>query len=204
MPKADVEALETNFAHWQTTRGAGLDESTAWLSYCAENCLKHLPLSDEDIRQGIVDGGNDGGVDALYILADDYPADLTKLDPKSKARITILGVQVKSKSGFERAVLDRFDGLIDAFFDKSKDRKELLKRYNPGVVDAIELFRSVRDRLASIPDIHIEHMYIVKKDNASPSHDQTDAVDKIKKTAAHWYSNARANVTFVNAEKLME
>jgi hypothetical protein len=80
MSHNDVLHLEAHFSNWKNSRGVGLVETDPFLYYALDQLLKPYNLEDEEIRYGIVDKGNDGGVDALYLFANhktlgNYPLD---------------------------------------------------------------------------------------------------------------------------------
>lgn len=69
MSQHEVLALNTNFDNWKRDRASGLTDVEPFLYYVVENITKAYNLTDEQVRYGITDHPNDGGIDALYCLA---------------------------------------------------------------------------------------------------------------------------------------
>jgi hypothetical protein len=64
MPEHHVISLQTNFERWQKERAVGL-KVQPFLYYSVEHITKQYDLTDEDIKYGITDHANDGGIDAV-------------------------------------------------------------------------------------------------------------------------------------------
>src|ERR1700738_1290173 len=73
MSANDLLHLEASFKDWLETRGKGLSERLKeiepFLYYSLDQILKPFNLPDEDTQYGITDHGLDGGIDAIYFLA---------------------------------------------------------------------------------------------------------------------------------------
>jgi hypothetical protein len=69
MSANDVLHLDANFQDWCAARAAGLTDVEPFLYYVTEQILKEFNFADEDVRYGITDHSNDGGVDAFYFIA---------------------------------------------------------------------------------------------------------------------------------------
>ncbi len=70
MSQYDLIHLESNYQQWLNTRGMALPPKLEPFNYyCIEQFMKHFDLSDEEILNGITDGGNERGADAIYFLA---------------------------------------------------------------------------------------------------------------------------------------
>ena len=69
MPEHEVVALNANFTKWKQERAAGLIGTEPFLYYSVEQITKQYGLTDEQVRYGITDHPNDGGIDAIYCLA---------------------------------------------------------------------------------------------------------------------------------------
>jgi hypothetical protein len=68
MPANDVIALKANFTTWQADRMPGLTSVDPFEYYCVDQFLKAFAVSDEEVRAGLVGGGNDGGADSAHFF----------------------------------------------------------------------------------------------------------------------------------------
>src|SRR4051812_5827745 len=101
MSENDLIHLEANFQNWCETRADELNDIDPFLYYCVDNYMKGFNLSDEEITYGIVDGGNDGGVDALYFFVNrSLVKDDTDVPSKGDVKVHLVILQVKGKTGF--------------------------------------------------------------------------------------------------------
>src|SRR5262245_66286648 len=64
----DVNGLETNFEGFKRDRFPTLSNSDAFERFCIRQILKDADLSGEEIESGILGGGDDGGIDAMYFF----------------------------------------------------------------------------------------------------------------------------------------
>lgn len=78
------------------------DEVFEFLSY--EQVLKEYDLSADDIKSGSVDGRNDGGIDAIYILVNGHLISDVKnaLLPKSNANLEVFFFTCKHRDVFKQ------------------------------------------------------------------------------------------------------
>src|SRR5450755_3958625 len=87
--KADMEFQITN--------------SEVFERFSAEQVLKNFYLSDDEIETGIVDGGNDGGIDSIYTFVNEellnVDADISVYN-KKHVKIHLFIIQSKTSSGF--------------------------------------------------------------------------------------------------------
>ena len=102
MPSNDIIVLNAHYENWLNSRASGVD--APFVYYCAEQFLKPHDPNDEDIQYGITDGPNDGGVDAIYFIADrhEFIRDDTELGNRQPTKARLLIVQTKdSETGFQ-------------------------------------------------------------------------------------------------------
>ena len=88
-------------------------------NFCNEQILKNYDLSLEEIEDGITDGSNDGGIDAIYIFANGGllkdSDDLEYLKKESSLEIVI--ITSKHDNSFEQAVINSEYTTISEFFN---------------------------------------------------------------------------------------
>jgi hypothetical protein len=70
MAANDVLALNANFGTWQKDRipDGDITNGNPFEYYCVDQFLKRFAVSDDELLTGLVGGGQDGGVDALYFF----------------------------------------------------------------------------------------------------------------------------------------
>ena len=174
MSQHEVLALNTNFDNWKRDRASGLTDVEPFLYYAVESITKAHNLTDEQVRYGITDHANDGGVDAFYCLAgkastpirDDARTPVGGLDA-----IHIMVFQVKSSlsdTGFKPDEIDKFGFFIDDLLDMTSSSKKLAGKYTPQILSLVGAFKSTYLSVAqSFPALHIEFYYVTRGDGVS-------------------------------------
>ncbi len=98
-------------------------ESEQFQIFCLYHILKEYEIDAEDILLGIVEGGDDFGIDAIYSLIDGHiinSVDEIEQFLSNQSRIMIRIIQTKRENGFsEEALLKLRDG-IENIFELSK------------------------------------------------------------------------------------
>src|SRR5690348_17574901 len=69
MSNNDQIILDTVLKQQRQQLAPELSDSEFFEEFASEQALKDYDLSYEEIRSGIVDGSGDGGIDAIYIIA---------------------------------------------------------------------------------------------------------------------------------------
>src|SRR2546421_7704017 len=100
MAANDVIALQSNFATWEKERAGGLTGVKPFDYYCVDQFLKPFVLADDELLSGIVAGGQDGGVDALYFLINRrLVQEDSDFDPNGAFKVNLPILQVKENQG---------------------------------------------------------------------------------------------------------
>jgi len=171
MSQHEVLALNSNFETWKTDRATGLTSVEPFLYYAVEHITKVYNLTDEQIRYGITDDSNDGGIDAIYCLAgkanvpirDDTPVPVSGLDA-----IRIMVFQSKSSlsdTGFKPDDIDRFAFFVDDLLDMTTPTKAVAPKYTAQLVSIVQSFKNTYMAVAqNFPALHLEFFYVTRGD----------------------------------------
>src|SRR6266487_3992464 len=133
MAANDVLALNANFATWQKDRMP--EPEVAWANpfeyYCVDQFLKRFAVSDDELLSGLVAGGQDGGVDALYFFVNRrLVQEDSDLDPKAAIKVNLLIMQVKETQGFSPPEIDKLALFSDDFLDLGRQPSQYQTSYN--------------------------------------------------------------------------
>ena len=79
-----------------------LSESEYFQLFVSEQALKDHDLSYDEIGQGVVDGGGDGGIDGVFLFANGtlVAEPIEVADFKRGVTIKLVFIQAKTASGF--------------------------------------------------------------------------------------------------------
>ncbi|WP_422003887.1 AIPR family protein [Pyruvatibacter mobilis] len=203
MSSNDAIVLKANFDDWKArVEGTNVDP---WLYYCVEQFVKPYMLDDDEILSGIVDGGNDGGFDAIYLVANQRQIvdETTELDTKNVSRLRLIFMQVKESGGFKPTEIEKGIEFTDDFFDLSKPADGFGTRYNENVVRIMRTWKETFLKVSgSFPETNIDYYYITG-DDTSPDQYAIDSSNRVlAKTKSH--INAECEYHCVGAERLWE
>lgn len=201
--KSDVLAANVRDNHERDYPGITI--SDFFEIFVASQICKHRQLSEDEIERAIVDGADDGGIDAIFIfvngriIEEDY--DVKSL-PKENIKIEIICIQSKWKDGYEEAVLlhqsQCFDRLLGP---KSKD---FVSNYNPGVFAAFERIREVVEALNKhLPKIFVSIFYAIRGEK-EPNNKISDNAKSVLDIIQSHLALAETKYEFLNAERLID
>ena len=142
MSQNDILHLEAHFKDWSIKRTPGLTGIQPFLYYSLEQILKPFNLEDDDIRYGITERGNDGGIDAAYFIANRNTLVRDDLDiatsGTSKVRLVI--IQVKSsltETGFNALDVEKFKLFTEDLLNLSRPASAFAHKYQPRLLTLV-------------------------------------------------------------------
>ncbi len=200
----DVLALEANFRQWQESRMSGFKRDiNPFEYYCAEQFLKPFGVADDDILSGLVGGHQNGGVDAMYFFANRRLVEEdTELDSKAVTRVNLVILQAKEGEGFSPTAVGKLEFFVDDLLDLGRPESKYHCKYRQPVLDAMKVFKDKYQLvLGESPQFAIDLYYVTKQD-VEPNEDCHRAAGSLKEVVAKHFSNARCELTFINAPQL--
>ncbi len=184
MSEHEVLALNTNFENWKRDRASGLTDVEPFLYYTVEQITKTHNLTDEQVRYGITDHPNDGGIDAVYFLAGKAGVpirDDSKVPEMGLDAIRILIFQVKSSvsdTGYKPDDIDKFGFFIDDLLNMSGRAKA--GTYTPQLLAMIAMFqKTYLSVAATFPALYIEFYYVTRGDGVTLNSAATEAKERV-------------------------
>jgi len=127
-----------------------------------EQILKEHDLDDEQIKQGIIDGKDDGGIDAFYVFVNGhFVQDLYNFSfPRGTCELLIYILTSKHRNKFEQKVLDNQVATISEILDLQKTEDELIGSYSELLLEKRrELFVVYRSIAAKLRSTEIRYYY---------------------------------------------
>jgi AIPR protein len=133
--RGNVHALLMRiFESWKSDNFPAYPEGDAFEIFASELTLRTFGVTLDEVQTGIVGGGQDGGIDAVYTFFDD---NLLAEDPEvvsngskpadfAQGRVLELWmIQSKKSASFEEVALDKLDGTIRRVLDLTQDMNAL-------------------------------------------------------------------------------
>ena len=182
------------------------DLSTFFEYFSASQVLKNYALSDEEIDNGIVGGGNDGGCDSLFVFLNDEIITQDQIDGLSASKGSVLNftvIQSKNETGFGEDAIMKWKTVSENLLDSGNSLQDYFDRYKENVLNQFQLFRDAFAKLIrSQIKVVFKYYYVTLAHEVHPNtqHQADELVSKIKSM----YPSSSVTVSFITADKLLE
>lgn len=174
--------------------------------FSAAQVLKNYGLSDEEIDNGIIGGGNDGGCDSMFLFLNDEIITSDQVNSLSAAKGATLNftiIQSKNELGFGEDAVMKWKTVSENLLDSGKSLQGYDGRYKEGVIEQFQLFRDAFTKLirSQVKVVFIFY-YITLAQEIHPNVQKQakELENKIKKM----YPTAAVSVEFITADRLLE
>lgn len=169
MVNNEVALLDQVLRQRQNARTVPMRDDDAFELFACEQALHPRDLSTEEITDGIVGGGNDGGIDGIYVLLGGSPLseDSEVLQPDfapSKApvgaRLEMWIVQAKRETSFTETAIEKVADSTRRLLSLDENEEDLLRLYSQAVVTRTGFFRDALRALATrhpVVEVHFTY-----------------------------------------------
>lgn len=205
MSTNDQIILEDVLAQRRAAIAPLMDPSAFFGLFIAEQLLKDEELSWDEIAAGNVDGGGDGGIDAVYCFVNGVliqeDTDLSVF--RGGINIDLRIMQAKQTSGFQEAALQRLRASSEELLDLAKPLDGLESTYNISVIEAFGLFRRTYLYFAGkLPRLQVTYAYATLGDQ--PHQNVERQVQPIRDIVSSHFSNSEVEFLFIGARGLLD
>lgn len=124
---ADARMLDAAIEERRLKRAAHFSKDKFFNLFVAEQLLKDLQLSDEELLAGIVDGGNDCGIDGLYVLVNNVliSEGFSYDQVGSQPNIELVLIQAKTSPGFSDTAVIKVCSFLPKLLNINRNEKEV-------------------------------------------------------------------------------
>lgn len=157
--------LNTVLEQQKTTLDSTLKEDDYFHLFVTEQVLKNFELSYDELEEGIVDNGGDGGIDSIYTFVNTelIQRDSDLIDGKRNSIIDVFIIQSKNSNGFGETPIEKCVSSANDLFDFTKTADSLRTIYNSDLLTNREVFRNQYLHLASkFPILKFHYFYASK------------------------------------------
>lgn len=172
--------------------------------FVTEQVLKNLELSYDEILEGIVDNGGDGGIDAIYTFVNSelIQRDSELIDGKRNSIIDIYIIQSKNTNGFSESPIEKCTSSANDLFDLSKSSDNLRSVYNNELLANRDVFKNQYLHLISkFPVLNFHYIYASK--GTEVHQNVIRKVDNLVETIKKHFDKANINFNFLTASDLI-
>lgn len=175
--------------------------------FAAEQVLRDYDLSTDELLDGIVGGGDDGGLDGVYTFAD---TKLVEEEPdfataREGIELHLVVIQAKRESGFGEKPIQLIEDSLGDLLDLSQTPEQLddCGLFSRGLIDRAEIFRSSLTQTANLrPRVRVTIAYVTKGETGEISRKVTTRADRLKEQLMESIASADVAVEFYGAREL--
>ena len=173
--------------------------------FVTEQVLKDQELSYDEIEEGIVDNGGDGGIDSIYTFVNQQliQRDTELIDGKRNSVIDVYILQSKNVNSFGETPIEKCNSSAIDLFDLNKPIDELRSVYNSDLLTNINVFRKQYLHLASkFPILKFHYYYVTKGAEIHPNVERK--VKILDVSIKKHFDKAEVNFEFITAKRLID
>lgn len=204
MSENDKIILDQILDQWRQERAPTASKSEFFELFVAEQTLKDHDLGYDELEAGIVDGPQDGGIDAMYVLVNGEMAldDFDFAPLKKNVLIETVLIQAKTSESFGEGAIEKMTATAEDIFNLGKDLDSLHGVYSEALLAAAENFRRVFKGLAAkFPALKFRCVYATRGGEVHPNVARKSEILGEKIRAA--FSTADYGFEFLGAPALL-
>lgn len=153
MAKNDVVLLDKVLESKRALAPSELKDDEYFELFTAEQVLKEYDLSTDELLDGLVGGGDDGGLDGLYVFTD---GKLLEEEPelgtvREGIELDLVLTQAKRSAGFAEKSIQLISDTIGDLLDLSQTQAQLQASglFSSELIARAEIFRSALTQVAN-------------------------------------------------------
>lgn len=174
--------------------------------FSASQILKNQGLSDDEVDNGIVGKGLDGGCDSIYLFLNNLlitPDVVEHISAPKDSILEMIIIQSKKTTSFGEDAVMKWKTISGNLLDLSKTTTDFTARYNADILEAFTTFRDTYTRLiTSRVKLKFRFYYATLASELHPNVIQQ--AEELKDTIKWLFPNAVVEVTFVDSDTLFE
>lgn len=174
--------------------------------FSTSQILKNQGMSDDEIENGIVGQGLDGGCDSVYLFLNNIlitPDIVENITAPKDSTLEFIIIQSKKTTSFGEDAIMKWKTISTNLLDLSNTITEFSSRYNADVLDAFTLFRDTYTKLiTSRVKLRFKFFYATLASELHPNVIQQS--EELKGIISGLFPNAAINVKFINSDDLFD
>lgn len=174
--------------------------------FSASQILKNQGLSDDEVDNGIVGKGLDGGCDSIYLFLNNLlitPDVVEHISAPKDSILEMIIIQSKKTTSFGEDAVMKWKTISGNLLDLSKTTTDFMTRYNADVLEAFTTFRDTYTRLiTSRVKLKFRFYYATLASELHPNVIQQS--EELKDTIKGLFPNAVVEVIFVDSDALFD
>ena len=174
--------------------------------FSASQILKNQGLSDDEVDNGIVGKGLDGGCDSIYLFLNNLlitPDVVEHISAPKDSILEMIIIQSKKTTSFGEDAVMKWKTISGNLLDLSKTTTDFTARYNADVLEAFTTFRDTYTRLiTSRVKLKFRFYYATLASELHPN--VIKQAEELKEAIKGLFPNTVVEVTFVDSDALFD
>lgn len=174
--------------------------------FSSAQILKNQALSDDEIENGIVGSGADGGCDSIYLflnnilVTSDWTEDISA--PKDST-LELFIIQSKNTTSFGENAIMKWKTVSTNLLDLSNSLTDFSSRYNEDILESFRTFRDTYTKLIT-SRIKLKFRFFYATLAAEVHINVQQQAEELKRIIIGLFPNATVSVDFIGADRLFE
>lgn len=170
---------------------------------------KSKDFAFEDLQNSIVDGGNDGGIDSVIVMIDDFVVeaieDINDMKFNRKSQVVITISQCKKENSFKESAVDKLIATLPELFNLEKSEDALLVRFNSDLVEKALLAREAWKKCTIAGgQLTVSFNYCAFAEKIEINSVFTSKVEQLKALSLKQFVGAKVVYSNYSSEELLE
>lgn len=172
MANNELVLLDQVLRQRQAERPTAIRDDNAFELFACEQALRDRDPSAEEVAEGVVGGGNDGGLDGIYVFLGDvllsedsdvFQHDFVPSKVPARSRLELWMVQAKRETSFSETAIEKVADSSRRLLSLAEDDEDLAQLYDTSVVTRTGFFRRALGALATRhPQVEIRFVYATR------------------------------------------
>ena len=174
--------------------------------FSASQILKNQGLSDDEVDNGIVGKGLDGGCDSIYLFLNNLlitPDVVEHISAPKDSILEMIIIQSKKTTSFGEDAVMKWKTISGNLLDLSKTTTDFMTRYNADVLEAFTTFRDTYTRLIT-SRVKLKFKFYYATLAAELHTNVIQQAEALKYTIKGLFPNAVVEVIFVDSDALFD
>ncbi|MBU8860511.1 MULTISPECIES: AIPR family protein [unclassified Micromonospora] len=204
--------VATVFHDWHQENLPHMSEDDAWEVFVAWLLLRDFDVTLDSLHAGVVDGSNDGGIDAVYTLLESgivQPDHKAVEDPKAARtmteglELTLHVVQAKNNEKFPQLMVTALQSILPRALDLGRSLDVLKDELNDSAREQLEIFRAAyRNLLSRRPKVSVRVAMVSRGFSDRVAANVFSRAKALQQDLARLLPSAEIDVSFIGAEEL--
>lgn len=204
--------ITTVYEQWKGQNAAHMSDADAWEIFLSWLLLRDKDVTLDAISDGVVDGSNDGGVDAIYTFLEGsiLPIDHQVVENQQAARelpegleLALYVIQSKFSQSFTQNSVSALQSVLPAALDLGGQLDELSDELNEQVIEKLTVFRSAyKNLLVRRPKVFVRVVLGSRGLTEQANINVTSRVERLREDILTKLPSADVSVDLLGADEL--